>query len=87
MLQLTARSYGSRNQLAVSQKEINAGVELEWERHYITVLGVANKRLYEFRLQTSKDTYEKAKVGPLVIIPTRKLFSQHAALNYWNVCS
>ena len=63
MLQLEARSYASRNQLAVSQKQIDAAFELEWDRHYITVLGVANKRLYEFRLQTAKDTYDKAKVG------------------------
>ena len=64
LLQLEARSYASRNQLAVSQREIDAGTELEWDRRYITVLGVANKRLYEFRLQTARDTYEKAKVTP-----------------------
>ena len=63
LLQLQAKSYGSRNQLAVSQRQINAGMELEWERHYITVLGVANRRLYEFRLQTAEDTYEQAKVS------------------------
>ena len=62
VLQLEAKSYASRNQLAVSQKEIDAASELEWDRHYFTVLGVANKRLYEFRLQTAKDTYDKAKV-------------------------
>ena len=61
-MQLEAKSYASRNQLAVSQKQIDAAMELEWERRYITVLGVANKRLYEFRLQTSKDAYEAAKV-------------------------
>ena len=62
-VQLEAKSYASRNQLAVSQKQIDAAFELEWKRHYITVLGVANKRLYEFRLQTAKDTYDKAKVS------------------------
>lgn len=62
-MQLEARSYASRNQLAVSQKQINAAMELEWQRRYITVLGVANRRLYEFRLQTAKDTYDEAKVS------------------------
>ena len=60
--QLRARSYASRNQLAVSQKEIDAGAELEWERHYLTTLGVANKRLYEFRIQTSQAAFQKAEV-------------------------
>lgn len=58
-IQIRARSYASRNQLAVSQEEIDAGVELEWDRRYLTVIGVANKRLYEFRLQTATATYEK----------------------------
>jgi hypothetical protein len=61
-VQLEAKSYASRNQLAVSQKQIEAAMELEWDRRYITVLGVANKRLYEFRLQTASDTYDTAKV-------------------------
>lgn len=60
-LELEAKSYASRNQLAVSQKQIEAAMELEWDRRYITVLGVANKRLYEFRLQTASDTYDTAK--------------------------
>jgi len=60
--QTRARSYASRNQLAVSQKEIDAGAELEWERRYLTTLGVANKRLYEFRIQTSQAAFQKAEV-------------------------
>ena len=61
-MQLEAQSYGSRNQLAVSQKQIDAAMELEWDRRYITVLGVANRRLYEFRLQTANESYDQAKV-------------------------
>ena len=45
------KSFASRNQLAVTQAEIEEGVVLEWDRRYIAVLGVAGKRLYEFRLQ------------------------------------
>jgi len=60
-LELEAKSFASRNQLAVSQRQIEAAMELEWDRRYITVLGVANKRLYEFRLQTAQETYPSAK--------------------------
>ena len=33
-------------------------MELEWDRRYLAVLGVAGRRLYEFRLQASSATYE-----------------------------
>lgn len=36
-----------------------AGVELEWDRIYLAVLGVANRRLYQFRLQSSVAAYER----------------------------
>ncbi len=38
-------------------------MELEWDRRYITVLGVANRRLYEFRIQTSTTDFEAAKAN------------------------
>lgn len=57
------KSYASRAQLAVTQAEIDAATELEWDRRLITVLGSANNRLYEFRLQTANATYEANKVG------------------------
>ncbi|KAK9819630.1 hypothetical protein WJX72_000479 [[Myrmecia] bisecta] len=60
-IQTSAKSYASRNQLSVTQREVNEGVELEWDRRYITVLGVANKRLYEFRLQTSRQSFEQSQ--------------------------
>ena len=56
------KSYASRAQLAVTQAEIDAALELEWDRRLITVLGSANNRLYEFRLQTANATYEASKV-------------------------
>lgn len=56
------RSYASRNQLAAYPGERNASQELEWERRYVTVLGAANKRLYQFRLQTADNTFEKNEV-------------------------
>jgi hypothetical protein len=32
---------------------------LEWDRRLLTTLGVANKRLYELRLQTDSRTYAR----------------------------
>lgn len=60
-LQVRMKSYASRAQLAVTQAEIDAAMELEWDRRLITVLGSANNRLYEFRLQTANSTYEASK--------------------------
>jgi PsbP len=58
-IQTRVKSYASRNQLAVTQTEIDQGIELEWDRRFLTVLGVANKRLYSWRLQTSNKVFEK----------------------------
>lgn len=56
--QIAAKSYASRNQLAVSGTDMAAAVELEWDRRFVTVLGVANRRLYELRLQASAKEFE-----------------------------
>ena len=58
-IQTRVKSYASRNQLAVTQVEVDAGIELEWDRRFSTVLGTANKRLYSFRLQTSDSIFER----------------------------
>lgn len=52
-------SYASRNQLAVTQGEIDDAIELEFDRKYLTVLGAANNRLYAMRLQTGTKTFDK----------------------------
>lgn len=52
-------SYASRNQLAVTQGEIDEAIELEFDRRYLTVLGTANNRLYAMRLQTNSDTFKR----------------------------
>ena len=61
-MQVHMKSFASRAQLAVTQEEIDRATELEWDRRLITVLGAANNRLYEFRLQTANSTYESSKV-------------------------
>ncbi len=63
VLQVRVRSYASRNQLAAYPGDRQASQELEWERRYLTVLGAANKRLYQFRLQTADNTFENAAVS------------------------
>ena len=62
-LQVRVRSYANRNQLAADPRD-RAEQILEWDRRYVTVLGVANQRLYSFRLQTASDTYDKAQARP-----------------------
>jgi hypothetical protein len=62
-LQVRVRSYASRNQLAAYPGDRAASQELEWERRYLTVLGAANKRLYQFRLQTADNTFETGAVS------------------------
>ena len=34
---------------------------LEWNRRYLSVLGVENNRLYELRLQTPESVFEEAE--------------------------
>ncbi len=61
--QVRVRSFANRNQLAADPRD-RAEQLLEWERHYLTVLGTANQRLYSFRLQTASKTYDAAKARP-----------------------
>eukprot|EP00890_Picochlorum_soloecismus_P004635 jgi/Picsp_1/5172/NSC_02535-R1_lumenal -like protein len=58
-IQTRVKSYASRNQLAVTQGEIDDAIVQEFDRRYLTVLGAAGNRLYEFRLQTDEETFKK----------------------------
>lgn len=60
---LRQRSVASRQQLAVSGVDVAAGLEVEWDRVYRTVLGVAGKRLYELRLQAPVSVWEAEEAG------------------------
>jgi hypothetical protein len=50
------------------------------------VLGAANKRLYQFRLQTADSTYEKAAVSvpPIASLETTLVWCM---LRSWNKCA
>lgn len=36
---------------------------LEWDRRYLSVLGVENKQLYELRLQTPENVFAEEEAG------------------------
>ena len=50
-------SYASTSQLAVTYKEVEENMVKEFDREYLTTLGVANQRLYSLRIQTSSAKY------------------------------
>ncbi|KAJ6694428.1 hypothetical protein OIU85_005141 [Salix viminalis] len=54
-VEVNIKSYANNNELAVMPGE--RVVRLEWNRRYLSVLGVENNRLYELRLQTPENVF------------------------------
>ncbi|CAN6334449.1 unnamed protein product, partial [Urochloa humidicola] len=54
-VEVNIKSYASNNELAVMPQD--RVQSLEWDRRYLSVLGVENKRLYELRLQTPEQVF------------------------------
>ncbi|XP_052193422.1 psbP domain-containing protein 1, chloroplastic isoform X2 [Diospyros lotus] len=54
-VEVNIKSYANNNELAVMPQDRVA--RLEWDRRYLSVLGVENKRLYELRLQTPENVF------------------------------
>ncbi|XP_078180183.1 photosystem II reaction center PsbP family protein isoform X2 [Carex rostrata] len=54
-VEVNIKSYASNNELAVMPED--RVQKLEWDRRYLSVLGVENKRLYELRLQTPEKVF------------------------------
>ncbi|WCJ26892.1 Photosystem II reaction center PsbP family protein [Euphorbia peplus] len=54
-VEVNIKSYASNNEMAVMPKD--RVVRLEWNRRYLSVLGVENNRLYELRLQTPENVF------------------------------
>ncbi|XP_019055624.1 PREDICTED: psbP domain-containing protein 1, chloroplastic isoform X2 [Nelumbo nucifera] len=54
-VEINIKSYANNNELAVMPQE--RIVRLEWNRRYLSVLGVENNRLYELRLQTPENVF------------------------------
>lgn len=51
------KSYASNNELAVMPQD--RVVRLEWDRRYLSVLGVENNQLYELRLQVPENVFQE----------------------------
>ncbi|KAJ0079739.1 hypothetical protein Patl1_22453 [Pistacia atlantica] len=54
-VQVNIKSYANNNELAVMPQD--RPINLEWNRRYLSVLGVENNRLYELRLQTPENVF------------------------------
>lgn len=54
-VEVNIKSYANTNELAVMPQDRIA--RLEWDRRYLSVLGVENSRLYELRLQTPENVF------------------------------
>ncbi|KAH9627078.1 hypothetical protein KSS87_023766 [Heliosperma pusillum] len=57
LVEVNIKSYANNNELAVMPEE--RVVRLEWDRRYLSVLGVENNRLYELRLQTPENVFRE----------------------------
>jgi len=64
-LTFRAKSYASRNQLAVNYNDVQEAVEMEWDRVYYSVLGVAGGRLYQLRLQCAASRQDAGKLDTI----------------------
>ncbi|KAL6324217.1 hypothetical protein AAG906_006489 [Vitis piasezkii] len=54
-VEVNIKSYANNNELAVMPTD--RVTRLEWDRRYLSVLGVENNRLYELRLQTPESVF------------------------------
>lgn len=54
-VEVNIKSYASNNELAVMPQD--RVVRMEWNRRYLSVLGVENNQLYELRLQTPENVF------------------------------
>ncbi|EYU44031.1 hypothetical protein ABFS82_02G089300 [Erythranthe guttata] len=55
VVEVNIKSYANNNELAVMPE--NRVARLEWDRRYLSVLGVENNQLYELRLQTPEKSF------------------------------
>ncbi|KAK7284438.1 hypothetical protein RJT34_19184 [Clitoria ternatea] len=56
-VEVNIKSYANNNELAVMPQD--RVVRLEWDRRYLSVLGVENNQLYELRLQTPENVFSE----------------------------
>ncbi|KAL9262960.1 PsbP domain-containing protein [Drosera capensis] len=56
-VEVNIKSYANTNELAIMPED--RVPRLEWDRRYLSVLGVENNRLYELRLQTPERVFQE----------------------------
>lgn len=56
-VEVNIKSYANNNELAVMPQD--RVVRLEWDRRYLSVLGVENNQLYELRLQVPENVFSQ----------------------------
>lgn len=54
-VEVNIKSYANTNELGIMPQD--RPTRLEWDRRYLSVLGVENNRLYELRLQTPENVF------------------------------
>jgi hypothetical protein len=64
-------SYAARNQYGITSGE--RVQEKEWERCFLTTIGIQGERLFELRLQCNKEDYEKDRERLLHILHSFEL--------------
>ena len=62
------QSYASRQQLAVTDTQRQDAIVQEFDRVLLTTLGTAGLRLFEFRIQTPYEKYEKNREKYAVMV-------------------
>ncbi|GAB2235502.1 hypothetical protein Droror1_Dr00025927 [Drosera rotundifolia] len=60
-VEVNMKSYANTNELAIMPED--RVPRLEWDRRYLSVLGVENNRLYELRLQTPERVFQEEESG------------------------
>ncbi|KAJ3669912.1 hypothetical protein LUZ60_010236 [Juncus effusus] len=71
-VEVNIKSYASNNELAVMPQD--RVQKLEWDRRYLSVLGVENKRLYELRLQTPEKVFQEEEKDLRAIMDSFRAF-------------
>ena len=66
-------SYAARNQYGISTAE--RPQSKEWDRYFLTTIGIANQRLYELRLQSSVDDFMSDRDQLLGILQSFSLYA------------
>lgn len=69
---MNIKSYANNNELAVMPQE--RITSLEWDRRYLSVLGVENKRLYELRLQIPESVFAREEANLRSVMNSFRVF-------------